>query len=118
MALEVSIEGRPVLVDRVRLGSRMPALLGRGGLEGHRYLATLAVVAPRFNDWDRLVSEIAAHVGPDTPTPGGASRLASHGCVVRILADSAYALDDARRTLWALVRRRVLGLREMDLRKA
>jgi urease accessory protein len=116
-AVEIAAGGRPVYVDRAHLEGGRPTMRGRGGLDGLRYLATLVVVEAGRDDWDGLVSELSRCFAPGSPWRGGASLLGGPGCVARVLADSAYDLDEIRRRLHAGVRRWLMGRGEVDLRR-
>jgi urease accessory protein len=116
-AVEVRVAGRLVYVDHAHLESGRSAMRGRGGLDGLRYVATLTVVEAGRDDWDGLVRELSGCLAPGSPWRGGVSRLAGPGCVARVLADSAYDLDDVRRLLYTRTRRWLMGRGEVDLRK-
>ncbi|HSB62055.1 MAG TPA: urease accessory protein UreD [Vicinamibacteria bacterium] len=122
--LEIRREGRLLLADRLRLdGGPAPLdggavrLRGLGGTEGLGYVATLVAVDPAFSDWEAVAGELETALGPEPPWRAGASPLAAGGCFVRCLAESAHELADQRKALWSLLRRRLLGRAELDLRK-
>jgi urease accessory protein len=116
-SVEVAILGRPVYVDRAHLEGGTSPMRGRGGLDGLRYVATLVVVEVGRDDWDGLVSALSECLDPGWPGRGGVSRLAGPGCVARVLADSAYDLEEVRRRLHARARRWLMGRGEVDLRR-
>jgi urease accessory protein len=111
-ALTVRDDAGLLLHDRFVLdgGTDWTAL---GFAEGRPYFATIAVVADA--GLDALLAELAAA----TPIAGAclaAARLPRRAALVRCLAGSAPALTSALTAVWALARRRLLGLPPLDLR--
>jgi urease accessory protein len=86
-----------------------------GLAEGRAYFATVALVA------DGGLDDVAAHLPEALSTIDGmtaaAARLPRRGVLVRCLARGAPALTDGLEAIWALARRRVLGLPPLALRK-
>jgi urease accessory protein len=112
-AVTLRVGGRPVLLDRVRLG---PAPSGPDPAAGWSYLGTLACLAPGSVDWPRLAEALGAMpLGPECAL--GASPLARGGLAARVLARTAYGLTGALASGWALLRRELYGLAPADLRK-
>jgi urease accessory protein len=113
----ISLRGRPVFLNRTRI---RPADLDptRLGLtEGFNYLATLAIVADEFDRWKETVAAMDAELRSMPHVYGGASVLASAGCVVKLLARSAADLLHAQTTLWGRARQIVFGSAAVNLRK-
>jgi urease accessory protein len=115
--IEVSSCGRPAFLDRMELIPERASLLGRGGMDGFGYVATLVALDPAFTAWPALAEELTAHLAHTSRGSGGASPLARGGCAVRCLAATAYELSDTLAAVWGLLRRRLLGLAGLDLRK-
>jgi urease accessory protein len=115
--IEVASEGRPIFLDRLELHGGPRCLDGLGGAEGLAYVGTMVAVDAAFADFGPLVAEVQAGFDPASPVRGGASPLGPHGCFVRVLAASAHELEAWRKRLWRLLRLRLLGLGEADLRK-
>jgi hypothetical protein len=88
-----------------------------GLTEGFNYLATLAIVADELDGWMQTVAALDAELGNMPQVYGGASVLASGGCVVKLLARSAADLNRAQATLWGRARQIVFGSPAVDLRK-
>jgi urease accessory protein len=114
--INVSCGGRPLFLDRARLDRAGSPLTGLGGMDGLDYAATLVIVAPGWDGGDAIADELAEIVGAEPSWLGGASLLAEHGCVVRLLTASAHAQEAGRRALWRCARRHLLGLGPVDLR--
>jgi urease accessory protein len=101
---------------RDRFVLRGPVAWDAAGLaEGAPYFATVAIFGDQT--WESLADDVSAVVGagPGIRAAGGA--LARRGVIVRCLAESAVALGETVRRLWALARRRVLGCPPLALRK-
>jgi urease accessory protein len=112
--LSVRDAAGPVLHDRFVLEGGE----GWGGLglaEGRPYFATVVVVAAA--GLDDLAAELPAVVAAIGGLTAAAARLPRRGLLVRCLAAGAPALTDGLQAIWALARRRVLGLPPLALRK-
>jgi urease accessory protein len=114
--LRVRVGGAPVFLDQFHLTGR-EAREGLAGAEGHGYFASWLAVGPEqdWREWSTALADIAAAL---PGIRGSASPLASSGCVVRLLARSAYALQDACDELWRVSRQKLLGRGPLDLRKS
>ena len=115
--MEIFLSGQPVFLNRTRI---RPAGLDPerlGFAEGFSYLATLVIVADEWDGWKETVAAMDAEIRKMPQIHGGASALASGGCVVKLLARSASGLMDAQAALWARARQIVLGSPAIDLRK-
>jgi urease accessory protein len=115
--MEIFLCGQPVFLNRTRI---CPAGLDPerlGFAEGFSYLATLVIVADEWDGWKETVAAMDAEIRKMPQIHGGASALASGGCVVKLLAGSASGLMDAQAALWARARQIVLGSPAIDLRK-
>jgi urease accessory protein len=113
-ALTVRDAAGLVLHDRfvLREGERWGGL---GFAEGRPYFATVVVVA--VAGVDEFLAGVPDALAAIAGATGGAARLPRRGALVRCLAASAPALADTLHALWALARRRVLGLPPLALRK-
>ena len=111
-ALTVRDGGGLLLHDRLVLGGGTD-WTALGLAEGRPYFATIVVVADA--GLDALLAEVAAAT-PIAGTLLAAARLPRRAALVRCLAGSAPALTSALTALWALARRRLLGLPPLDLR--
>jgi urease accessory protein len=116
--VRVTAGGTPVYVDRMRLEPSILKLDALGGTEGAGYVAAW-VVAENAGDrpWSALADKWADRAAGVPGVAAAGSALRRHGCVVRLLASSAYALLEAQQHLWDAARADVLGLRPLDLRK-
>lgn len=114
---EVSLRGRVVFLNRIRIrpSSLDPQRLGF--VEGFNYLATLIIVADGLDGWKETVAEMNAELRKMPAVYGGGSVLASAGCVVKLLTRSASDLVGAQAALWGRARQIVLGSPALDLRK-
>jgi urease accessory protein len=88
---------------------------GLGFAESHPYVATVAVVGD--GGVDDLVAGLPGALAGIPAVAAGAARLPRRGALVRCLAGTAPALADALAAIWALTRRRLLGLPPLSLRK-
>ena len=125
----VRADGVPCLIDRMRLNPEvrkadLPAAAARagglGGTEGFGYLASFVVVARRSIEWRSLSDELQRELESSPNSSAllsGVSLLARHGLVVRLLARTAYDLNETIDRLWSLSRRLLLDLPPLDLRK-
>ena len=115
--MEISLCGEAVFLNRTRI---RPAGLDPerlGFAEGFNYLATLVIVADGFEGWKETVAAMDAELRNMPQVYGGASALASGGCVVKLLARSASDLTCAQAALWGRARQIVFGSPAIDLRK-
>jgi urease accessory protein len=91
---------------------------GLGGTEGFAYAATFAAIAPGASGWDALQQELFAALADAAPDARhGVGPLVRSGVMARLLCPSAPVLDAGVRALWAVSRRRLLGLEPVSLRK-
>ena len=115
--LEISLCGRGVFLNRTKI---RPAALDPdrlGFAEGFNYLGTLVIVADELDRWTEMVAAMNTELKNMPEVRGGASALASAGCVVKLLARSASDLVSAETALWGHARPMVLGSTAIDLRK-
>jgi urease accessory protein len=115
--IEISLHGRAVFLNRIRI---RPADLDPerlGFAEGFDYLATFVIVADELDGWRETVAAMNAELRNMPQVYGGGSTLASSGCVVKLLARSASDLIGAQAALWGRARQIVLGSPVADLRK-
>ncbi len=113
-ALTVRDAGGLVLHDRFVL-SGGPGWTGLGLAEGRPYFANVVVLGEA--GLDDFVADLPAALAPVPGAIAGAARLPRRGALVRCLAADAPALADALASIWALARRRLLGLPPLGLRK-
>jgi urease accessory protein len=117
--IEIRQDGRPVFLDRLDLRGDDRRLAGLGGLEQLGYSATLVAVDTTFAAWEDLAHELHTLLEARRPAvAGGASELVRNGLCARIASASAFELGACLRACWALLRRRLLNLPEVDLRKS
>jgi len=89
---------------------------GVGLAEGAPYFATVAAFGDI--DWSALLEEACASaIAGSTGVRAAGGALARKGAVIRCLAASATGLGEALGTVWAVARRRVLGVPPLELRK-
>jgi urease accessory protein len=114
---EVLLCDRPLFINRTRINPvyQRPEQLGL--MEGFSYLASLAVLADGFREWEGLIASLEAQLTSIPQIRGGVSLLGDSGCLVRLLTHSAADLTLAQARLWAQARQLVLGLAPFDLRK-
>jgi urease accessory protein len=115
--VEISLCGRPIFLNRARI---CPANLDPdrlGFAEGFNYMATLVLVANELDGWKETTAALGAELRNIPQIHGGASELASAGCIVKLLARSASDLLTVQAALWARARQIVLGSPAIDLRK-
>lgn len=103
-----------VLHDRFVLGGG-DRWSGLGFAEGRPYFATVVVVAD--SGLDDFVAGLPGVLAAIDGATAAAARLPRRGALVRCLAAGAPALTQALEAVWALARRRVLGLPPLALRK-
>ncbi len=109
--------GGLLLRERAVLTGARP-LGGLGGTEGSGYVATFIAVSPWREGWDELGEELCTVMEASSPATGWAvTRLGRGGLLARLLCPSAPGLQQAVGTLWAVTRRRLLGLGPPLLRK-
>jgi urease accessory protein len=115
--MEIQLCGRSLLINSTRINpfERRPERLGL--MEGFSYMASLAVLADGFSRWRQLIASIEAQLKGMPQVLGGVSLLAHGGCLVRLLAHSAFDLTLAQLKLWAQAREDVLSLAPFNLRK-
>jgi urease accessory protein len=115
--LLVHDEAGPLLRERSSLAGRPPRD-GLGSTEGFAYAATFLAMRPAGRGWEDLARALQAEV--DTAQTGGragVTTLGRGGVLARLLCPSAPALHAAVSALWAVCRRRLLGLPPARLRK-
>lgn len=106
-----------LLRERSVLTAR-PRLDGLGGTEGFAYVATFVALRPAGHGWDDLAVALrAALEAVPAGGPAGVSLLGRGGVIARLLCPSAPVLQASVETLWAVCRRRLLGLAPARLRK-
>ena len=113
-ALTVTDDEGWVLHDRFLLRGD-PGWAGLGFCEGAPYVATIAVVTPA--PLEKVVRAAVDTLGTVAGVRGGVGRLPRRGILVRCLAQTAPALGDAVRGVWAAVRDAAIGSGAPDLRK-
>jgi urease accessory protein len=114
----VTCQGRPIFLDRIRLVPKAtPGLSGLGGMEDFGYFATLALLTGDPSNQEIIARPIERELKGLSGVHHGISLLSRGGCLIRLLAASAYNLQDAMRALWTQARRLLLGLPPLDLRK-
>ncbi len=130
-SLFVRDEIGPLLRERSIL-TRHPPRDGLGGTEGFGYVATFVAMRPAGvamrpagvamrpvgEGWEALAGALQAEVEA-VATGGrvGVTTLGRDGVLARLLCPSAPALQAAVETLWAICRRRMLGLPPARLRR-
>jgi urease accessory protein len=113
-ALTVRDAGGLLLHDRFVLAGG-PGWPGLGLAEGRPYFASVIVLGE--SGLDGFVADLPAALAPVPGAVAAAARLPRRGALVRCLAADAPALADALVSVWALARRRLLGLPPLALRK-
>lgn len=116
-ATEILLRGKRVYLNRTKVN---PSALepSRFGVMGEfAYFASFVLIADGFDGWPGLLALMNGTLASSAQVVGGASLLATSGCVVRFLAKSAVALSDATTALWATARGALLGLPPAELRK-
>ena len=116
-SLVVRDETGPLLRERSILAGRPPRDR-LGGTEGFAYVATFLAMRPAGEGWEELSGALQAAV--DRAATGGrvgVTMLGRGGVLARLLCPSAPALHAAVEALWAVSRRRLLGLPPARLRK-
>jgi len=108
---------RPVYVSRSRIIPKAQPLNQIGWMEEFNYLATVVVVADASPIWSSLLNEIDMMLQAFDEINCGVSEIAAGGLVVRLMTRTASDLILAKRNIWAIARRAVLGLEAFDLRK-
>jgi len=113
----VTLNGRPIFLDRFELDQSVIKERGFGGMENYGYIATVGLFAESFCAWNELAHRLQKELRDIPSVASGVSLLARCGCIVRVLAPSAVHLGDVTRKIWALAREALLGLPVCDLRK-
>ena len=116
-ATEISLCGRTIFLNRIKIRPADLAPQRLGFAEEFNYLATMVIVADQSHSWNDTVAAMYAELEDMPHIHGGASALATSGCVVKLLARSASDLLFAQARLWALARQIVFKSRAVDLRK-
>jgi urease accessory protein len=108
---------RPVYINRTRIApaKHRPAQIGL--MEDFDYLSSMYVFADGFTGWKDLAATLHEDLSGIPEIRGGATALASCGCVVRFLARSAPHMTLANKRLWDKARERLAGLPPFDYRK-
>ncbi len=114
---EVLLCDRPLFVNRTRIKPLYHPPERLGLMEGFSYVASLAVLADGFTEWEGLMASIEAQLTGMPQIRGGVSLLGDSGCLVRLFTHSAADLTLAQARLWAQARELVLGLAPSNLRK-
>jgi urease accessory protein len=111
--------GSPLYLSRTKIASLPPTFspTSLGIAEGFGYVASLVMLADRFENWHSVADAMHAALATMPQLRAGASLLGSGGCVVRYLAQSAGDLVSATSALWAAARQSFLALPPFDLRK-
>ena len=115
--MEIFLRGGAVFLNRTRIRPAELDARRLGLAEEFNYLATLAVVADDFDGWRETLAAMNAGLENMPQIYGGASALASGGCVVKLLARSASDLMSAQTALWGRARQIVFGSPAINLRK-
>lgn len=115
--MEITICDREIFLSRTRIrpAGLDPEQLGFTGEFG--YLATFVMVGDELDSWEETAAAMTAEFANTPRVYGGASTLASNGCVVKLLARSASDLTGAQAALWGAARQIVLGFPAVVLRK-
>ncbi len=116
-AMEIFVRGKRVYLNRTRVQPSLLAPERFGVMEEFGYLASFVLIADGFDSWPELLALLNETLVAAPRVYGGASLLASAGCVVRFLAKSAVDLTDAAGAFWAAARGALLGLPPAELRK-
>ncbi|WP_223479603.1 urease accessory protein UreD [Oricola indica] len=117
LRLEVSIDGRPILVDAAHFCPSEADPWSAGALGDEGYVGTVFVLGD-CPDHATLGQKIAAGFEAIEGIFGGAAPLASgHGVVARFLADDATALRLAGHAAWDIARRQMRDRPAPVLRK-
>ncbi len=116
METSISLESRPAYISRSLITPDSEPLHRIGWMQSYSYLATIVIVGPAESDWTALSSELNRVLEKCLGISGGVSCI-SHGTVVRFMASSAVALSSAKRNVWNIGRRFLLGLDAFELRK-
>jgi urease accessory protein len=112
-ALTVRDTGGLVLHDRFVLRDGQGGRLGLA--EGRPYFATIVVMADA--GVEGFIADLPGALESIVGATAAAARLPRRGALVRCLAASAPALTEMLQAVWALARRRLLGLSPLPLRK-
>jgi urease accessory protein len=115
--IEIFLSGKAVFLNRTRIRPTAVDPERLGFAEGFNYLATLVIVADELDGWKETVAAMDAELRNMPQVYGGASALASGGCVVKLLARSASDLTEAQAALCGHARQIILGSPAIDLRK-
>jgi urease accessory protein len=115
--IQIALRGQPMFINRTRIRPAVSNPQDLGLAEDFAYLATLVVVADKFDHWEETAAALDAVMRTMPQVYGGASALASSGCVVKLLARSAADLLSAQAALWNRARQLVFGSPAVDLRK-
>ncbi len=115
--ISICFDSVPRFLSRSSLKPMNDRLDGRGLMEGFSYLGS--IIAMR-HETAALAADVKAIDEALCAIPGirgGASALATEGLVAKFLSPTADALARAMFSTWSLVRRRMIGRPEFDLRK-
>jgi urease accessory protein len=115
--ITVCYDGKLLFYDATELKPPSPWLSRVGGLAGFGYCAMFIVVSDTIRDWNGITHSLGETLDRSAAVLGGASALSRHGCIVRFVTYNAHECAETCRTLWAISRRLLLGLAEVDLRK-
>jgi len=106
---EILLGNSPVFINKSRIvpDEILPQRLGIS--EGFNYVASLVVVADRFNCWRRLADALRITLSGAPGVHGGVSLTGHSGCVARLMVSTASQLTTLIQTLWDCVRESVLS---------
>lgn len=112
----VNRDGQPLFISRSEIipGQQSPA--APGFMADFGYLGSVLALGDGFTHWEELARAMACAAAAYA-VEAGASALAAHGAMVRILSHSADALSRAMVAAWAAARARLLNRPPLDLRK-
>jgi urease accessory protein len=115
--ISICFDNLPRFLSRSSLIPVNAGLDGRGLMEGFNYLGS--IIAMR-HETAATVGDVKAIDGVLCAIPGirgGASALATGGLVAKFLTPTADALARAKFSTWSVVREKMIGRSEFDLRK-
>jgi urease accessory protein len=115
--ISISIHDKPAYVNRTRIVPDLYPPQRLGFAEEFDYLACVIVLADGFAAWTKVASQLREAVAGIPEVLAGVSLLTANGCVARILAHSAPAMNQATTELCALARELILGRPRFELRK-
>ena len=115
-ATDITVAGRLVLRERAAIRPDDESMAGLRALFPASYHASIVVVSPRADSWDRGFAGDVSSLSTKARVVLAASRLRGHGWIIRLLASEGVAFQEGIRSVRALIYER-LERKQPDARR-